>query len=217
MLCLRKYFHAHNIMLFLWHAMMVAHSALVLVQLIEVSSAEARTYALVNVVRSVLPRLDCQRICMFSSWASTSLFGRSLATVAEVCFAKQIQRHSGIPIVKSISIAQVFCWLGLLTGRLQYHVIEESIWAFTALRIMGYCIFKRYYTFAGIAAFYSGYMILVDIPMYATRESFPVSLWEGVQELSTCKVDRDWAVWREDAIWMTGYFIGATQISLFLN
>jgi len=60
-------------------------------------------------------------------------------------------------------------------------------------------------------------MVFVDVPMYVTRESNPVSLWEGFQELTTCKVNHDWSVWREDAIWMTGYFIGATQISLFLN
>lgn len=204
-------------MLFLWYALLVAHSAIVLVQLIEVSSTEARTYALVNIFRSVLPRLDNQRICMFSFWASTSLVGRTFATIGEISFAKQIQRNSGVPIVKPIVIAQVFCWMGLLTGRLQYHVVEEMIWAFTALRLMGFCIFKRFYAFAFIAAFYACYMAFVDIPMYATRESFPVSVWEGFQELSTCKVTHDWSVWREDAIWMTGYFIGATQISIFLN
>ena len=39
--------------------------------------------------RSVLPRADVQRICLVDSWLSSVLVGRSVATVAEVCFVAQ--------------------------------------------------------------------------------------------------------------------------------
>src|SRR6266498_5139232 len=39
--------------------------------------------------RSVLPRADVQRICLFDTWLSSVLVGRSVATVAEICFVIQ--------------------------------------------------------------------------------------------------------------------------------
>jgi hypothetical protein len=39
--------------------------------------------------RSFLPRADIQRICMFDTWLSSVLVGRTVATVAEICFAVQ--------------------------------------------------------------------------------------------------------------------------------
>jgi hypothetical protein len=140
-----------------------------------------------------------------------------MATFSEMSFAHQIQRHTKMELVQPILYAQLFCWLGLLTGDLHFHVVEESIWAFSAVRVMYYCLKRYLYAPALLAAVYAGYMIFVDIPMYATRESVLVTVTQGVKELVTCKVDHDWRVWQEDAIWMTGYFIGGTQISFYLN
>src|ERR1700755_2675936 len=39
--------------------------------------------------RSFLPRADVQRICLFDTWLSSVAVGRTVATVAEVCFAAQ--------------------------------------------------------------------------------------------------------------------------------
>src|SRR5262245_26726113 len=39
--------------------------------------------------RSFLPRADVQRICLFDTWLSSVAVGRSVATVAEICFAVQ--------------------------------------------------------------------------------------------------------------------------------
>jgi hypothetical protein len=39
--------------------------------------------------RSFLPRADVQRICLFDTWLSSVTVGRSVATVAEICFAAQ--------------------------------------------------------------------------------------------------------------------------------
>src|SRR5688572_3982015 len=34
--------------------------------------------------RSILPRADVQRICLFDTWLSSVLIGRSVATIAEI-------------------------------------------------------------------------------------------------------------------------------------
>src|SRR5262245_41625807 len=39
--------------------------------------------------RAVLPRADVERICLFDTWLSSVMVGRSVATVAELCFAVQ--------------------------------------------------------------------------------------------------------------------------------
>src|SRR5438045_6520622 len=39
--------------------------------------------------RSFLPRADVQRICLFDTWWSSVVVGRTVATVAEICFAAQ--------------------------------------------------------------------------------------------------------------------------------
>ena len=36
--------------------------------------------------RSFLPRADVQRICLVDTWLSSVMVGRSVATVAELCF-----------------------------------------------------------------------------------------------------------------------------------
>ncbi len=46
-------------------------------------------YVLVCAFRSAMPRADVQRICLFDTWLSSVMVGRSVATVAELCFAAQ--------------------------------------------------------------------------------------------------------------------------------
>ena len=43
--------------------------------------------------RSLLPRADVQRICLFDTWLSSVVVGRSVATVAEICFVGAVGDH----------------------------------------------------------------------------------------------------------------------------
>ena len=80
--------------------------------------------------RSFLPRADVQRICLFDTWLSSVVVGRSVATVAEICFAAQwaiILHQLGTMtgadttvnaawvIVPLILIAECFSWYAVLT------------------------------------------------------------------------------------------------------
>src|SRR6478736_3464039 len=80
--------------------------------------------------RSILPRADVQRICLFDTWLSSVLVGRSVATIAEVCFVAQwaiILHQLGTltesetvltvawVIVPLIIVAECFSWYAVLT------------------------------------------------------------------------------------------------------
>ena len=94
--------------------------------------------------RSLLPRADVQRICLFDTWLSSVAVGRSVATVAEVCFAAQwtmillqLGTMSGATtavtaawvIVPLILIAECFSWHAVVTTNYLGNAIENSIWA----------------------------------------------------------------------------------------
>src|SRR6202166_1549475 len=94
--------------------------------------------------RSFLPRADVQRICLFDTWLSSVIVGRSVATVAEICFAAQwaILLHqlgtmtgsdpplnAACVIVPLILIAECFSWHAVLTTHYFGHAVENSIWA----------------------------------------------------------------------------------------
>src|ERR1700732_3258412 len=94
--------------------------------------------------RSFLPRADVQRICLFDTWLSSVVVGRSVATVAEICFAAQwaiILHQLGTMtgadttlnaawlIVPLILIAECFSWYAVLTTNYWGNAIENSIWA----------------------------------------------------------------------------------------
>src|SRR5262249_18129339 len=93
---------------------------------------------------SLLPCADVQRIWLFDTWLSSVMIGRSVATVAEVCFAaqwaialRQLGTMTGADttltaawvIVPLILIAECFSWYAVLTKKYVGNAIENSIWA----------------------------------------------------------------------------------------
>eukprot|EP01114_Cavostelium_apophysatum_P020081 TRINITY_DN6632_c0_g1_i1.p1 TRINITY_DN6632_c0_g1~~TRINITY_DN6632_c0_g1_i1.p1 ORF type:complete len:303 (-),score=28.44 TRINITY_DN6632_c0_g1_i1:16-924(-) len=115
--------------------------------------------------RSVFPRIDVEKVCLFDSWTSSILLGRTAATFAELSFMAQLclvlnrvasdiglySRASGISIITNFAklsfvlnvAAQTFCWLGISTTYQLWHVYEESIWAFTALGMTASCFYLK--------------------------------------------------------------------------
>ena len=144
--------------------------------------------------RSCLPRADVQRICLFDTWLSSVAIGRSVATVAEVCFAAQwaivllqLGRIAGVDtivnlawtIVPLIVVAQCCSWYGVLTTNYLANAIENSIWAVTFL-LVGICLCRLLPEYHGLVrsglivaiigiAAYLVFLIAIDIPMYLNR------------------------------------------------
>ena len=144
--------------------------------------------------RSMLPVYDVARLCLFDTWLSNVIVGRSVATFAELCFAAQwalllseVARVTGskrcrvaaASIVPLIVLAELFSWYSVLTTSNLGHVFEESIWGMTAGLLVAsmFALWTRcnralkpliaLFCVAGI--FYIGYMFLVDVPMYWSR------------------------------------------------
>lgn len=144
--------------------------------------------------RSFLPRADVQRICLFDSWLSSVVVGRSVATVAEICFAAQwaimLQQlgtmtvadttlNAAWAIVPLILIAECFSWYAVLTTNYLCNAIENSIWAVAFYLVgIGLCRLLLEFdgpvcvvlaiTIIGIAA-YLAFLMTVDVPMYLSR------------------------------------------------
>ena len=164
--------------------------------------------------RSVLPRADVQRICLFDTWLSSVLVGRSVATVAEVCFVAQwaiiLQQLGGVTgsdavlnvaliIVPLILIAECFSWYAVLTTNFLYNAIENSLWA-VAFFLVGVALCRLLPEFqgparvvlvlsiAGIVA-YLVFLMTVDVPMYLSR--WRANLVEGNQLLGLFEGLRD--------------------------
>jgi len=144
--------------------------------------------------RSFLPRADVQRICLFDTWLSSVTVGRSVATVAEICFAAQwaiILHQLGTMtgadttlsaawvIVPLILIAECFSWYAVLTKNYLGNAIENSIWAVSFFIVaIGLCRLLpefegRIGVFLVIAIIgVAGYLVFlatIDVPMYLTR------------------------------------------------
>jgi hypothetical protein len=144
--------------------------------------------------RSVLPRADVQRICLFDTWLSSVMVGRSVATVAELCFAAQWAIVIGVlgkiahsdtakniskAILPLIVLAEACSWFAVITTDYIGNVLENSLWTLTYL-LVGIALARLVGRFHGIvqrliaatAAGMVGYVVFmatVDVPMYFGR------------------------------------------------
>ena len=178
--------------------------------------------------RSFLPRADVQRICLFDTWLSSVVIGRSVATVAEVCFAAQwaivLWQLGGIAgvdttvtiawaVVPLIVVAQCCSWYGVLTTNTLANAIENSIWAVAFLLVgVGLCWLLPEFgglvrlslvvAIVGIAA-YLAFLITIDVPMYLNR--WQDGLADGSKILSPLEGLHDastrWVVTHDFAQW----------------
>jgi hypothetical protein len=151
-------------------------------------------YVLGCAFRSAFPVYDVPRICVVDSWLSSVMIGRSVATIAELCFVAQwalmlhetsrtadsvVGRIASMALVPLIAIAEACSWYSVVTTSNIGHVAEESIWGFSAALLVASLVAvwprctaaRRPLLLAGCIAgsIYVAYMFLVDVPMYWSR------------------------------------------------
>ncbi len=144
--------------------------------------------------RSVFPVFDVQRQVLIDSWLSSVIVGRSVATVAELCFAAQwalmlrsVAQSCKSPVALKVShwivpmilVAETCSWYAVLTTSNLGHVLEESIWGFCAAMLVASLVFSWRHSdralrpmllAAGVMGVgYVLYMLHVDVPMYWAR------------------------------------------------
>jgi len=178
--------------------------------------------------RSLLPRADVQRICLFDTWLSSVVVGRSVATIAELCFALQwaivlrllatLTRSDaalGVArlVVPLIAIAEICSWYAVITTSYLGNTVENSIWAITFLLIAvallrlltefhGAMRWAIGTTIVGIAG-YLAFLVTIDVPMYFAR--WQMDLANGKELLGILAglhdVSTRWIVTHDAAHW----------------
>jgi len=135
-----------------------------------------------------------QRIVLFDHWISSVMVGRSVATIAEVCFVIQwalVLRYFGRMtksdtvlnisklIVPMILVAEACSWYAVVTTSYLGNTVENSIWA-AAFLLIGVALVRLMMEFHSLARIalglslagvvvYVGFLLTVDVPMYFER------------------------------------------------
>jgi hypothetical protein len=144
--------------------------------------------------RSVLPVYDIPRLCLFDTWLSDVIVGRSIATIAELSFVAQwalmlhstaeavgssFARRTSVLLLPLIVLAEICSWYAVLTRHNLGHVAENSLWAISVLLatasvvpMVRQCTGQRRrimiaWCVAGLA--YVTFMFMVDVPTYWAR------------------------------------------------
>jgi hypothetical protein len=178
--------------------------------------------------RAILPRADVQRICLFDTWLSSVFVGRSVATIAEICFVAQwalVLRHlagsaqSGVArsiangIVPLIVVAECCSWYAVITTNYLGNTFENSLWALTFLLIAvalllllnkfsGAVQFAMASAFLGILG-YVAFMFTIDVPMYFDRWQADMTSGKELLGLAAGLYDAGtrWVVTHKIALW----------------
>lgn len=144
--------------------------------------------------RSVLPVVDIPRLVLVDSRLSSVLVGRSVATVAELCFAAQwalllhrIASLSGSPfgqtlslaVVALIALAEGCSWYAVLTTGQRAHAVENSLWGLSAALVVAAMWVIGPQRLAALhlpmaawclgGAAYVAFIFVYDVPMYWSR------------------------------------------------
>jgi hypothetical protein len=154
----------------------------------------AAVYAFGCAFRAILPRADVQRICLYDSWLSSVFVGRSVATVAEICFViqwalilREAARNDGARVaavtsrvlVPMIVVAEICSWYAVVTTNFIGNIVEQSLWTFSVglLTISLGTLLRQYrgrlralvgaWTVTGVG--FVIFMTHVDLPMYTSR------------------------------------------------
>lgn len=144
--------------------------------------------------RSFLPRVDLERICLWDVALSSVMIGRTIATIAEFCFAWQCTlllfklaaltgssaiSTIGLTLLPIIVVAELACWIAVTTLNHIWHAVEELLWSImVGLVAIALVLYGKYlagalpiwvpiglFACAGTAVL----IVAVDIPLYISR------------------------------------------------
>jgi hypothetical protein len=156
--------------------------------------ALSAVYMLGCAFRSVLPVYDIPRIVIVDSRLSSVMVGRSVATVAELCFAAQwalilhriaLLSHNpfgtavSLAIVPLVLVAEACSWQAVLTTEQRGHAVENSLWGLSAALVVvsllligphGHAeLYPPMIAWSVGGAAYAAFIFVFDVPMYWSR------------------------------------------------
>lgn len=196
--------------------------------------------------RSVLPVIDIPRVVLVDSRWSSVLVGRSVATVAELCFTAQwalvlhrsaLSGHSSfaqaasLATVPLIVLAEGFSWYAVLTTEQRAHAAENSLWGLAAALVVAGMLVLGPHRPGGLyspviagGALYVAFIFVYDVPMYWSRWRLDqahgheyLSVAGGMADICRRRtVSRRWEDWRNEIPWMSLYFTCGVWSSIWL-
>ncbi len=144
--------------------------------------------------RSFLPVIDIPRIALVDSRLSSVAVGRSVATMAELCFAAQwalllhhIASLSGSPFGQTLSLAilplivsaEGCSWYAVLTTGQRAHAVENTLWGLSAALVVAAMLVIGPQRLAALnvpviawclgGGAYVAFIFVYDVPMYWSR------------------------------------------------
>jgi hypothetical protein len=186
--------------------------------------------------RSILPVIDIPRLVLVDSRLSSVAIGRSVATVAELCFAGQwalVLHHmaslSGSPLGQAVSLALIplivlaegCSWYAVLTTEQRAHAAENSLWGLSAALLVAAMLVigpqrsaALYPKVVAGGAAYLAFIFVYDVPMYwsrwladRARGAHYLSIADGwVDVRRRWTVSHRWEDWKNEVVWMSLYF-----------
>ena len=196
--------------------------------------------------RSFLPVVDIPRLVLVDSRLSSVLVGRSVASVAELCFAAQwalILHRAALsgpsPFAQAVSFALIplivlaegFSWYAVLTTEQRAHAAENSLWGLSAaLVVAGILVIgpprlaALYLPVIAGGAAYVAFIFFYDVPMYWSRWRADqasgreyLSIADGMVEVcGRWRVSCRWEDWKDEVPWMSLYFTFGVWSSIWL-
>ena len=170
--------------------------------------------------RSILPRVDLERFCLWDSPFSSVFLGRLVATIAELGFALQCAlllfklSHStgasiihtiGLTVVPIILIAELACWFAVVSLNHIGHAVEELLWSIVVVLVAAGLVIYSQHTGSGLPLWVvmgliasAGTTILIvfmDIPLYISR--WRTNQRAGLRYLRICDGLKDAVVRRQ--------------------
>jgi len=196
--------------------------------------------------RSFLPVIDIPRLVLVDSRLSSVLVGRSVATVAELCFAAQwalllhrAAASGGAPVALAMSLAVVplvvlaeaCSWYAVLITEQRAHAAENSLWGLAAaLVVAGLLVIgpqrlpALYPLIIAGGVIYVVFIVVYDVPMYWARWRTDQASGREYSSIAAGMVDvcRRWTVsyrwedWSDEVAWMSLYFTFGVWSSIWL-
>jgi hypothetical protein len=195
--------------------------------------------------RSFLPVIDIPRIVLIDSRLSSVLIGRSIATVAELCFAAQwalmlhraavlsaapVVQASSLAVMALIVLAEACSWYAVLTTEQRAHALENSLWGLAAaltvagLWVIGPHELVAYSSMIAGGILYVAFIVVYDVPMYWSRWRADqavghryLSIGAGIVDVSKrWTVSGRWEDWKSEVAWMSLYFTFGVWSSIWL-
>ncbi len=196
--------------------------------------------------RCVLPVIDIPRLVLVDSRLSSVLIGRSVATVAELCFAAQwalmlhqmaslsrspVGQAVSVTIVPLIVLAEGCSWYAVLTAEQRAHAAENSLWGLSAALLVAAVLVIGPQRLAALYApviaggvLYVAFIFVYDVPMYWSRWLADhaqgrkcLSIADGwVDVRRRWTVSYRWEDWKDEMPWMSLYFTFGVWSSIWL-